>query len=543
MSLTALLVAALLLAALLYPACTVEDAHGRWQLLTVRFVAARQLLREVTTELAWDAAWLLLALGSKQRACQLDVAADGEDILREALQQTSGGFSGVALSESEDGQSYELSVSAPPMFSPSYRPTSSSPYAPARVLACSLPSRRCDVAVLDLFQADLRAETTDSAAASSDAVAHTAALPTFCATPERNASEAGCEQWPFSAFPTAESACGSGVLNMAESRQWWYYRHPMSCMQLARSIGSRHNYCAGRDPHVDESRVEFHIAMFGPQWRRQATLAVAAFLLTQNLSQSHLNIWTDRSWSALSGVDDVQPLLSAAAQHVQVRVWDALSELLASNTLLSGSAAWYASIDDSRGYLRGDLMRLLLLHNYGGVWLDADVLLLRDLSPLLGQQFFYKWGGHCDEFNGAVVRMFRRSALSSRFLDTLYHTPPLPNSVHWGNGLYTTLHAAQHASLAAQRSPPSTASLRSELFTVFPACFFNANWMEPAAFSPLLRPELPSLWPTLWHGPFAYHLHGEVWDDKGFAAQDPTYKHVAARIATLTQAKWKLEAK
>ena len=549
--LLSLLLAALLAAVLLYPHI-VTDPHARWQLLSVQLVSATKLLAAVQAELTWDAT-LLLSFGSRLQACQLDGTAGGErDTL--GLDRLSGPFSDDFLSESADGRSYELSAAAPALFSPSYRPSTSSPYRPPSTLACSKSSLRCDVAVVDLFQADLQAESEHPATAHT-ATPHStdtfdsdsaSAIPTFCTSPQSNDQ---CEQWPFSDSSSdgvagEQRECGSGVLDMQESEHWWYYRHPMSCMRLARSIASSHSYCVGHIRDVDESVVNFHVAMFGPLWRRQATLAVSSFLLTQNLNQSRLLVWTDRPWSELSGVGGMQPLLDAAAQHVELRVWNAYEELVASNSLLSGSAAWYASIDDSHGYLRGDLMRLLLLHNYGGVWLDADVLLLRDLSPFLGQQFLYKWGGHCDELNGAVVRMFRGSALSSRFLDAIYHTPPRPNSVDWGNSLYSAVHAEQQASRTEQggqsTAQPSVTSLRSDRFTVFPACFFNPNWMEPGAFSPILRPELPTLWPSLWYGPFAYHLHGEVWDDDGYAARDPTYLHVAAAITLRIRALWKV---
>ena len=544
-----LLLVGLLCAVVLWPLCglAVSDSHARWQLLAVRYVSARRFVTAMHAEVAWTAHLLLFAYGSRMQACTLDAAAHRHQRVAVGLPRPSEHFSDVYLSESEDGQSYELSTAAPSVFSPSYRPSASSPYTPARVLECSTSSRRCDVAVVELFQADLVAEMNSSNASDS------ASAPPFCTVPPCNVTTETCQQWPYlnsvstvhsTAVPTsrAEAACGSGVVNVQESVHWWYYRHPMSCMHLARSIGSQHGYCVGHDPHVDEERVNFHIAMFGPKWRPQATIAVSSFLLTQNLTQSKLIVWTDRSWSELSGVRDVQTLLTAAAQHVELRVWNAYDELIASNSLLASSAAWYASIDDSQGYLRGDLMRLLLLHNYGGVWVDADVLLLRDFAPILGQQFLYKWGGHCDELNGAVVRMFKGSVLSSRFLDALYHTPPRPNSVDWGNNLYSFIHAAQQASLQSA-AQPTTASLRSEHFTVFPACFFNPNWMEPAAFSPLLQPELPAMWPGLWHGPFAYHLHGEVWDEAGWAARDPTYQHVAARITELVRAQWRLTGK
>ena len=537
--------ALLLLLVVFYPCLSVADSHGRRQLLAARYVAVHKLLFNIHAALAWGSTWLFLSMGSSLQACKLDSGTEAE--LGLGAQQSSRRFSAVHVVDSEDGQSYELSDAAPSVFSPSYRPSPSSPYSRPRILACSTSSLRCDVALVDLFQSDLQAEMSNN---QSNSASTSSSPPTFCTTPTADASAAAsCQQWPFShisgrrstsASTTDDSSgCGSGVINIQEPLHWWYYRHPMSCMQLARSIDSRHGYCVGHDPHVDEQRVNFHVAMFGPVWRRQATLAVSAFLLTQNLTQSRLVVWTDRLWSEIKGDGEVQLLLSAAAQHVEVRVWNAYDELIASNSLLSASAAWYASIDDSQGYLRGDLMRLLLLHNYGGVWVDADVLLLRDFAPILGQQFVYKWGSHCNELNGAVMRMFKGSVLSSRFLDAIYHTPPRPNSVDWGNSLYSFMHAAQQASLAEQpAAQPSTASLRSERFSVLPACFFNANWMEPAAFSPIKRPELPQMWPTLWYGPFAYHLHGEVWNDNGFAARDPTYQHVVARITELTRATW-----
>ena len=281
-----LLIAALLSVALVTVLpCLVADPHARWQLLAGKLVSAEKLLTAVQSELWWGVRFLLLARGSRLRACEADSPSFGP----------LAHFSDEFVSDSSDGRSYEVSGVPPLVFSPSYHPSASSPYPPARLLACSSSSMRCDFAFAELFQADLVAELNSSGAATSQT------LP-FCTSPSDDSSS--CQQWPFTDDEDGRAGCGSGVIELSESRQWWYYQHPMSCMRLARSIGSQHGYCVGREAGLDEAVVYFHMTMFGPVWRRQATLAVESFLVSQNLSQSQLLIWTDRPWGALIGVEE-----------------------------------------------------------------------------------------------------------------------------------------------------------------------------------------------------------------------------------------------
>jgi hypothetical protein len=49
---------------------------------------------------------------------------------------------------------------------------------------------------------------------------------------------------------------------------------------------------------------------------------------------------------------------------------------------------------DPRAWVDGDLIRLLLLWNYGGLWVDMDFLLTRSLEPLLEHEFVTQWDCH-----------------------------------------------------------------------------------------------------------------------------------------------------
>ncbi|KAI0375296.1 hypothetical protein BV20DRAFT_960400 [Pilatotrama ljubarskyi] len=66
-----------------------------------------------------------------------------------------------------------------------------------------------------------------------------------------------------------------------------------------------------------------------------------------------------------------------------------------------------------------DLVRFVLCHRYGGVYLDVDMLFLRDWEELWGWPgaFSYRWS-HEDRYNTAVLRLRRGSALGTFLLRT-----------------------------------------------------------------------------------------------------------------------------
>ncbi|OBT73868.1 hypothetical protein VF21_06672 [Pseudogymnoascus sp. 05NY08] len=67
-----------------------------------------------------------------------------------------------------------------------------------------------------------------------------------------------------------------------------------------------------------------------------------------------------------------------------------------------------------------DAARLIILHLHGGVYLDIDMLLLRDMRPLLlpGRPFSERWGAHANPtlYNNALVALPANSSMSSYLL-------------------------------------------------------------------------------------------------------------------------------
>ena len=109
---------------------------------------------------------------------------------------------------------------------------------------------------------------------------------------------------------------------------------------------------------------------------------VKSYFVTQNLEKTRLIIWSDYDIST-------QDNLKEFADKIDFRVYDPLKEV--KGTLLEGNNQILMT-HDSLYYLKSDLLRLLVLYKYGGIWIDMDIILLRDFKPLLDQEWMYQWG-------------------------------------------------------------------------------------------------------------------------------------------------------
>ena len=135
----------------------------------------------------------------------------------------------------------------------------------------------------------------------------------------------------------------------------------------------------------DRPRTSYHtywrtdLAPFSE--RQEHTLK--SFFATQD-PRSRLIMWSngDLSSNAL--------LASYVARYpdaFELRVAD-VNELSRGTPLEDSSLL---SSADKKAWLDGDLVRLLVIWREGGVWVDMDTLLIRDLSPLLEHEFVTQW--------------------------------------------------------------------------------------------------------------------------------------------------------
>ena len=107
----------------------------------------------------------------------------------------------------------------------------------------------------------------------------------------------------------------------------------------------------------------------------------------------NFHIYTEiKSKKELMVIKD-NPLIQPYKQYLDLRVWNPVFE--AKDTLLEGRYDVLLA-KDHKHYLQSDLLRIIVLHKYGGVWADMDIIFLRDFVPLLGQEYMYMWGSETD---------------------------------------------------------------------------------------------------------------------------------------------------
>lgn len=133
-------------------------------------------------------------------------------------------------------------------------------------------------------------------------------------------------------------------------------------------------------------RTQFHTYWrvdLTPFGQRQEWM-LRSFFATQDLDTSRLILWSNGD---LSHNPIIRHYLNRFPDSFTIKVVNIRS--LARGTSLEKSEM--LNIKDEKAWVDGDLIRLLLLWNYGGVWIDMDSLLTRDLEPLLEHEFVTQW--------------------------------------------------------------------------------------------------------------------------------------------------------
>jgi hypothetical protein len=195
---------------------------------------------------------------------------------------------------------------------------------------------------------------------------------------------------------------------------------------------------------------------------------VASFLATQPLNASTLVVWSEAAepeaaggaWGGLPR--SLEPYARAFPGRVWYRHLDRFAA--AQGTPLAGS--FRLRLRDQFAWVDSDIGRLLVLLHVGGVYIDIDMLLLRDLSPLLPLQFAteFSCSGAQAGFNNAVMHFERGGEPLRALLRRARTIFPRVRSWAFGPHLLTFTHAREAGGAAD--------------FLRLPWCFFHGLWCE-----------------------------------------------------------------
>jgi hypothetical protein len=182
---------------------------------------------------------------------------------------------------------------------------------------------------------------------------------------------------------------------LPDERLYWDADH---CLSFLRGLKTT-------DPDDLPAGELYHFYWSGPFTTKQA-FAVKSLLATQG-SRGEVILWLD----AENGYPDhdENPILRSLAGEVSVRPFDPASDCI--GTPLEGRTDLQQHPSPLE---RANLLRLATLFKYGGVYLDLDTMLIRDLGELFDQPFMtddfcYRWSAHLPYGNNAVLR-FRQGS-------------------------------------------------------------------------------------------------------------------------------------
>lgn len=226
------------------------------------------------------------------------------------------------------------------------------------------------------------------------------------------------------------------------------------------------------------------------QFGRKQTLPIKSAIV-HNKNKSDIFVWSNVD---LSNNPYIQPLLP----YIKLKIWDPIKEI--EDSFLKDKIQFFKThhLDDEMCWLGGDLFRLLCLYKYGGIYVDMDMVILRDLSPLYVYNFLYQWGASGVQpsepnlmINGAIMAFNKENENLKHMLNTLTTIKPVPNSFCWGRDLYI--------------------ASRSEDTNVFPCSWFNTEWcMEKVVLEPFKKNAFSNM---MFDGAFTWHWHNK-WDQE-----------------------------
>lgn len=180
-------------------------------------------------------------------------------------------------------------------------------------------------------------------------------------------------------------------------------------------------------------------------------LCIESYLATQDLEKTKLILWSDYD---ISDNELVKPYKDLIDMRVYDFKTESIGTLLENNEYLNGA-------NDTKHYMKSGILRFLVTYKYGGVWVDMDMVLLRNFKPILDQEWAYMWGAEMDFNNfgpcAAIMNIHKESAHGKMCLEEILNTRMVPDST-----------VLDHVLLAKVYT--------KNKFTVFPSAFFNTEW-------------------------------------------------------------------
>lgn len=174
-------------------------------------------------------------------------------------------------------------------------------------------------------------------------------------------------------------------------------------------------------------------------------LLIKSYLVTQQLNISKLIVWSPLSLEEEPNkkdrvhdqslkrepLNELQELRDKFPDNIELRVFE--REELIKGTCMEKNEVFNQFLKSMRPQLESDVVRVLLLNRFGGVWMDSDILLMKDLMNLISaaREFSTHLGGNT--MNNHILHINRNSGTGKKLTEALcgmiQPNPPVKPSV------------------------------------------------------------------------------------------------------------------
>lgn len=194
-------------------------------------------------------------------------------------------------------------------------------------------------------------------------------------------------------------------------------------------------------------------------------LSVFSALLTQ--PKAHINYWVNVGSNDSRLVEAFRPILqnTTLSSRLSIKQFNAVEEF----TKASVPSLETVYVNEAFAAGRSDLLRATVLHNVGGIWFDADVLLIQDLSPLIGLDWAYF--GQQGYINNAFLGVSEPGSSFSK----AYLAMDLVHAVCDTGCHYAEFGPEALGELFGDLSSTSRAMSPGSAH-ILPSCFFDGGW-------------------------------------------------------------------
>jgi hypothetical protein len=176
---------------------------------------------------------------------------------------------------------------------------------------------------------------------------------------------------------------------------------------------------------IDHKYSKENLLYYHTYWRNgmhyMLTLQIKSYLVTQPLEYTKMVVWSEEKLSH----PDLQELKNKYPNNVIFKILN--FSKLAEGTCMHKNPVFAKFMQTIRIQMKSDVVRVMLLNRYGGVWADTDILFLQDLIPLINVagEFSSFIGGN--QMNNHLLHINKNSGTGIRLTQSLCRLIQTPN--------------------------------------------------------------------------------------------------------------------